>query len=323
MPVFEKRRHAGGKMDPLSLRLFVRTVEEGRITAVAASEHIAAAAVSKRLSELEQSLNAELLTRTNRGVVPTAAGLALLSLARRALRGLDDIPLQMKDFNEGVRGDVRVYANISSLSQFLPQDLKRFTAQHPQVNIHLDENVSTRTLRAVAENAADIGIFTFGDHSAPLEILNYRRDRLALLVPGGHPLRVRTGVRFVETLDHFFIGMRVDSALSVQMARAAAEADRPLRIRMNVASYDVLAMMVDAGLGLALMPEDLARQYAQRLDLAVIRLEDPWAAREIKMCVRRYADLSPAARLLVDHLGSAAAWQDPALRRRRDPGPTR
>lgn len=310
-------------MDPLSLRLFVRVVEEGRITAVAHSEHIAAAAVSKRLSEMEQSLNTVLLTRTNRGVVPTAAGVALLGLARRALRGLADIPLQMKDFNEGVKGDVRIFANISSLSQFLPQDLKRFTAQHPQVNIHLEENVSTRTLRAVAENAADIGIFTVGDHSVPLEILNYRRDRLALLVPGGHELRDRASVRFVETLEHFYIGMRVDSALSVQMARAAAEADRPLRVRMNVASYDVLAMMVDAGLGLALMPEDLARQHAQRLDLGVIGLADSWAAREIKICVRRYADLSPAARLLVDHLGAAAAWQAPSPRRRRDDAPTR
>ena len=69
--------------------------------------------MSKRLSEMEQALNTVLLTRTNRGVVPTAAGLALLSLARRALRGLDDIPLQMKDFNQGVKGDVRIYANIS------------------------------------------------------------------------------------------------------------------------------------------------------------------------------------------------------------------
>ncbi len=310
-------------MDPVSLRLFVRTVEEGRITAVAHSEHIAAAAVSKRLSEMEQALNTVLLTRTNRGVVPTAAGLALLSLARRALRGLDDIPLQMKDFNQGVKGDVRIYANISSLSQFLPQDLKRFTAQYPLVNIHLEENVSTRTLRAVAENAADIGIFTVGDHCAPLEILNYRRDRLALLVPVGHTLCDHASVRFIETLDHFYIGMRVDSGLSVQMARAAAEADRPLRVRMNVASYDVLAMMVEAGLGLGLMPEDLARQHAQRLDLTVIGLEDPWAAREIKMCVRRYADLTPAARLLVDHLGGAATWQDPVLRHRREPAPTR
>lgn len=298
-------------MDPLSLKLFVRTIEEGRITAVAQSEHIAAAAVSKRLSELEQSLNTALLTRTNRGVVPTAAGLALLSLARRALQGLNDIPLQMRDYNSGVKGDVRICANISSLSQFLPQDLKRFTAQHPLVNIHLEEDVSTRTLRAVAGNAADIGIFTMGDHPTQLEIFNYREDRLSLLTPANHEFAGRSGIRFTETLDSFYIGMRVDSALSVLMARAAADVDRPLRVRMNVASYDVLAMMVDAGLGLGLMPEDLAHQYAERLDLAVVRLNDPWAPREIKVCVRNYSELSMAARLLVDHLGTAASWPEP------------
>jgi DNA-binding transcriptional LysR family regulator len=72
------------KLDPLSLRLFVSVVEEGTIAAAAAREHIAAAAVSKRLSELEDQLNTQLLTRSNKGIVVTAAGVALLDMARGA-----------------------------------------------------------------------------------------------------------------------------------------------------------------------------------------------------------------------------------------------
>ena len=56
------------KLDPLSLRLFVRVVEDGTIASVAAREHIASAAISRRLSELEDALGTQLLVRTNKGL---------------------------------------------------------------------------------------------------------------------------------------------------------------------------------------------------------------------------------------------------------------
>ena len=61
------------RLHPTSLKLFVCVVEEGTIAAVADREHIAAAAVSKRLSEIESALRTPLLIRTNKGVEPTAA----------------------------------------------------------------------------------------------------------------------------------------------------------------------------------------------------------------------------------------------------------
>lgn len=98
-------------LDPTSLRLFVAVVEEQSIAKAAEREHIAAAAISKRISELEDALRTELLTRTNKGVEPTAAGIALLRLARHALHVLKDVHAQMLDFATGTRGQIRIYAN--------------------------------------------------------------------------------------------------------------------------------------------------------------------------------------------------------------------
>src|SRR3546814_13757194 len=111
-------------LDPISLRLFISVIEEGTISAASEREHIAAAAISKRISELESAFKTTLLLRTNKGIQPTTAGMALSSLARRALRELDEVSVHMKEYSSGLRGFARVFANISAITKFLPQDIK-------------------------------------------------------------------------------------------------------------------------------------------------------------------------------------------------------
>src|SRR5450830_1550436 len=103
------------RLDPISLKLFISVLEEGTIAAAAEREHIAAAAVSKRMSEIEAQLGTQLLVRTNKGISATAAGLALSTMARRVLHELDEISVQMQEYASGVRGHVRVFANISAI----------------------------------------------------------------------------------------------------------------------------------------------------------------------------------------------------------------
>lgn len=121
-------------IDPVSLKLFTAVVETGSIATASKREHLAAAAVSRRVAELEELLATPLLIRHARGVEPTAAGLALRDLARRALHTLDDLPTQLQDYASGVRGQVRVFANISSITQFLPEDLASFAGVYRHSN---------------------------------------------------------------------------------------------------------------------------------------------------------------------------------------------
>ena len=131
------------RLDPTSLRLFVSVIEEGSIARAAESNFIAASAISKRISELEQVLSTPLLTRTNRGVVATEAGSALLKRSRDVLHQLDDIFRHMSEYSDGLRGSVRMVANISAISQFLPNQLRSFLDMYPQVQVHLEEKISS------------------------------------------------------------------------------------------------------------------------------------------------------------------------------------
>lgn len=294
------------RLDPTSLKLFVRVVEEGTIAAAADREHIAAAAVSKRLTEIESLLGTQLLLRTNKGVEPTAAGQALLALARRALHELDQIPVQMRSYASGVRGLVRVAASMSALTQFLPADIESFLARYPDVQLQLEERTSTQVTRAVAENAADIGIFNSAPPDAQLDTFAYRRDRLVLCTPRRHRLAGREQACFDDLVDEEIVGMHPDSAIGVLLGRAASIAERTLRMRFQVTSFDAQCMMIQCGLGVGLLPETVARRNAMTMDVAVVPLTDAWAAREFRIAVRRGGSLPVAAKLLLAHLQERA-----------------
>lgn len=289
------------KLDPISLRLFVAVMEENAIARAAAREHIAPSAASRRLAELEQQLGVELFARSNRGSQATPAAYALLHMARGVLNDLDGIAAQMRDYGSGVRGQVRVVANISAITQFLPHELQRFMARHPQVQVRLQEQISSAIARSVAENAADVGILNDGSYGDRLQLMPYREDELVLVVPAAHPLARRKRVRLHDALPYDVVGMHPGSAIHNQLVRAAAEAGQELRLRMQVTSYDALCSMVAAGLGIGLIPRQSALIF-RGLAIRLVALDEPWAHRRLMLCLRAQEAPGGVARLLVTHL---------------------
>jgi DNA-binding transcriptional LysR family regulator len=290
------------RLDPLSLKLFVAVMEEGTIADAAARAHIAASAASRRIRELESVLGTPLFARSNRGAEATPAAFELLDRARAVLADLDDIARQMAAHSRGARGQVRITANISAITQFLPAQLQSFAQAHPGVQVHLQERISSDIARAVADNAADVGILNPVRWGPQLAFLPYRRDELVVVAPAGHALARRRAVTMAEALDHDFVGAHPGSAINNRLVQAAGEAGKPLRLRIQVTSYDAMCLMVAAGLGIGVMPRGSARLYLRPLKIRAVALDEPWAVRMLALCLRADGVLPPAARLLVEHL---------------------
>ena len=123
------------RIDLTSLQLFVAVCELGSIGRAAEREFIAASAVSKRLSDLETAVDTALLYRHSRGVTLTPAGESLLHHARTVLFGLERMQGELSEYADGVRGHVRMHANISAIFQFLPEDLGAFAREHRMLSI--------------------------------------------------------------------------------------------------------------------------------------------------------------------------------------------
>ncbi|MDB5859919.1 MAG: Regulatory protein LysR:LysR, substrate-binding [Ramlibacter sp.] len=293
------------RIDLYSLRLFVAVVDEGTIAAAAEKEFIAASALSKRVSELERSLGTPLLVRQARGVVPTAAGEQLALRGRKLLHDADDVAAQVRDFSSGAVGYVRVAANLSAITQFLPGDLASFQCAYPKVLVGLEERVSSMVTRAVQDNAAEIGIYASSDDEEGLEVFEYRRDRMVLVVPAGHPLATAPSVGFADTLAFEHVGMRRGSASDRQLLAAASAARQRLVLRYHVTSFDAMVSMIKAGLGVGVMPEGAFALF-QDAGLQSVQLQDAWATRRARLCVRAGQDMSMASRRLLEFLQRAA-----------------
>lgn len=294
-------------LDPKSLKLFIAVIKAGTITAAAEREHLAAAAISRRISELEATLGTRLVLRSNKGLLPTPAGQALLGLSHRVLNELDEIRSLMHDYAHGLTGYVRVFANISAITQFMPTALAGFLKANPGIEIHLEEKTSAAIAQAVLENMADVGVLVRGTPMAGLEWHPYRKDELVVAFAPGHPLAARASARFVDTQAYDYVGLHSQSQLNLQLTQAASEQGWVWKPRIQVTSYDALCLMVEAGLGIGVLPRRIAQSYARALRIQLVTLDEAWAHRELAICLRSYDSLSAAAQLLVDHLLDGAA----------------
>ncbi|MBX3631284.1 MAG: LysR family transcriptional regulator [Acidovorax sp. SCN 68-22] len=301
-------RNLARRIDLTSLQLFVAVCELGSIGRAAEREFLAASAVSKRLADLEAAVQTPLLLRHSRGVRPTPAGESLLHHARTVLFGLERMQGELDEYAGGVRGHVRVHANISAIVGFLPEDLGHFARSYPHIKVDLQEHLSGAVQYAVREGAADLGICHLGAAAGAtaLEARSYRSDRLVLAVPEGHALAGREGVRFDEVLDWDIVGLHANSSISLAMRAAAATAGRPLRQRIQVTGVDAMCRMIDNGLGIGLLP-DRAFTFLQGVGrLRAIALHEPWAERQLSLVARDFSALPVSAQLLAEQLAAQA-----------------
>ena len=296
------------RIDLTSLQLFVAVCELGSIGRAAEREYIAASAVSKRLSDLEAAVDTALLYRHSRGVTLTPAGESLLHHARNVLYGLERMQGELSEYADGVRGHVRMHATISSIVQFLPEDLGSFAREHSQIKIDLQEHLSADVLQAVHEGTADIGICNMGQTNPNgLQTRPYRADHLVLVAPEDHPLTERTAVSFEEVMDWDVVGLHGGSSISLAMRGAAARSGAALRQRIQVTSLDAMCRMIDNGLGVGLIPHRAFELMHGVGRLRSVPLTDPWAQRTLSLVARDFDALPVTSRLLVEHLGKG--WE--------------
>lgn len=302
-------RNFARRIDLTSLQLFVAVCELGSIGKAAEREFIAASAVSKRLSDLETTLQTSLLYRHARGVDLTPAGESLLHHARSVLFSLDRMQGELSEYAEGVRGHVRVHASISAIVQFLPEDLGAFVQRHGGIKIDLEEHLSSDTVRAVQEGAADLGICnaTATEFAgAPLQTRAYRNDRLVLIVPRGHPLAGRGPLPYEASLAFDQVGLPSNSSIHLATRSAAAQLGHAIKLRIQVTGLDAMCRMIHNRLGIGVMPLRAFELMHGVGDLEHVPLSDAWAERRICMVARDFSTLPVTARLLVDHLSPAS-----------------
>ncbi|THD74545.1 MAG: LysR family transcriptional regulator [Phenylobacterium sp.] len=290
------------RFDLTDLKLFCDVVDEGSITAGAEKAALALAAASTRIRGMEEALGAPLLTRSRQGVAPTPAGRTLLKHARTILAQSARLKEDLGAFAGGLGGEVRLLANTNALTEFLPEALSSFLAEHPQVSVDLEERLSDEIVGLIAEGVADIGIVAGTVEVGALATYPFRSDRFVVVTSKGHPLAARAAVAFAEVLDYELVGLERSSSWQRFLTGRAAREGRPLRLRVQLRSFDAVCRLVECGVGVGVVPQTTATRAAKTMALAVVQLADDWALRELKIVVRADEALRPYAQELVESL---------------------
>lgn len=287
------------RIDLTSLDLFVSVADERNIARAATRKNIAASAVSKRIHDLELTYGTTLLIRQSKGVALTPAGEALARHARNLVALVDRIGIDLGSFASGMKGQVRLSANPSAITQFLPEILSGFMAQYPDIEIRLEEATTAHSLRLLEDGLVDLAIVGWGEDHPAMVYTPFRKDNLALCVPLGHPLAdAGVAVPFVDTLIYDHVGLEYGSSIQARLEDAAAHAGLPLRVKLRVGSFDGVRRMVETGIGLAVLPVSAIETYASSMMIRAVPLADPWAHRELRLVAREPGVLPLSVTLL-------------------------
>src|SRR5260221_8184738 len=228
------------RSDLTDLSLFRHVVEAGSITRGAERAHLALAAASTRIRNMEGALGAPLLVRGRHGVVLTQAGRTLLQHARIMLAQAEKLREDLGAYAGGLAGQVRVLSNTNALTEFLPETLSSFLAAHPNVSVDLEERLSDEIVGLIAEGVGDIGVVAGTVDAGRLTTYPFRSDRFVLVVALDHPLATRSTVDFAEVLGLDFVGLDRASALQRFLSGKAARAGRSIRLRVQLRSFDAV-----------------------------------------------------------------------------------
>ncbi|WP_459614703.1 LysR family transcriptional regulator [Bordetella sp. 2513F-2] len=288
--------------DLTDLRLFLHACDSGSITAGAERSHLALASASARLRAMETSLGTPLLVRGRRGVTPTPAGVALSHHARALIQQVNRMQEDLGEYAHGFRGQIRLLCNTAVISEFLAEPLSAFLLAHPNVDVAVQEEPSYRIVPAVVQGAADVGIVSDAVDLSELDTLPFRRDRLVLIAPDGHPLARHARARYADALDHDFVGLEAGSALALHLDDLAARAGRRMRTRVRLRTFEAVGRMVARGIGVAIVPQSAADRMRGRGGVRRVALAEEWADRRLMLCMRQMDGQPGYVRALVSAL---------------------
>lgn len=271
--------------DLASLALFLKAIKLRSLSRAAQESHLSLSAASRRIAQLEQQYGVSLLDRSPQGVTPTTAGQALERYAVDLLQQSASLHAEMTDYAQGSLGRVRLHANISAMSQHLPDHLARFSANFPRIKLQIHEARSQDIVHAVYTGCADIGVVTVTTPLEGLQYTLYDHDPLCAIVPMNSPI-TQSSVRFKDLLPFDIVALDDTAAITQAQILAAAQENLPLKVRQQVQSFEAVCRLVAAGLGVAVLPRGVVQASLSAMAIRRIDIDDAWARRSNYLCIR-------------------------------------
>ncbi|MDB6079942.1 MAG: LysR family transcriptional regulator [Akkermansiaceae bacterium] len=254
-------------MELRHLRYFVAVAEELSFSRAAARLHVTRPALSKQIKDLEEQTGVRLLDRDTVRVSLTDAGAVFLAEAQAILSNVEEATRLAREAQNGRRGRLKIGSVGQISTSFLPEALKAFHHEFPDIEVTFAEMNPVDQLSALAAGQIHIG-FAYGndvEHMPGMDSLLLVRSTFGVSVSRHHPLATRETIRMAELSKDTFLFLGEESTSThrrdiVQMFRDEAAFPGPSR---EISGFESLLTMIAADQGISMLPEilDLTKSH--------------------------------------------------------------
>ncbi|WP_034216112.1 LysR family transcriptional regulator [Actinoplanes subtropicus] len=286
------------KVQLQQLRYFLAVAETRHFTQAADNLDVAQPTLSKQIHTLEQSLGAPLFERVRGAVALTVAGETLLPLARRMVADADAAREAVQDIVGLRRGDVRLGATPSLCSSLVPEVLRTFRAEHPDIQLYVNEGSSQDLIGNLLAHTLDLALIVQPDEGVDPALVTTPVLRESLVVASAfdRPPPTSQGQIVLSELEHTPLVMfRAGYDIRGVTLEACRQAGFTPKFAVEGGEMDAVLAFVEAGLGVALVPSMV---LANRPMLRATPLAPPGMRRTIALAHRKRSVLPHAAEAL-------------------------
>jgi DNA-binding transcriptional LysR family regulator len=279
-------------MELRQLEAFVTVARRTSFTRAAGELHLTQPAVTRQIAALEAELGALLFDRLGKSIQLTGAGETLLGYAEHILRLTDEAQDALEELAAGRVGRIAIGAASTLATYVLPPLLTQFRQEHPGIELSLRTGLSARVRELVLSGVVDIGLVTTEGEPAEQEGVLVSESlgvyETVLAVPPGHKLATQATATVTELTGEPLLAMTAGTNLRTYAEHVLADAGVAASVTMELDSVEAIKRMVEAGLGVSLLPRvAIATEVAAGRLVALTLTGIPLPERHIVVLRRR------------------------------------
>ncbi|MBE7517567.1 MAG: LysR family transcriptional regulator [Chloracidobacterium sp.] len=291
-----------------TLKVFCDLVDLESFSLAAERNFITQSAVSQQIRALEKKFNKRLLERVRgrREVKLTGAGEVFYRESKKVLAAYGEMQENMRGAVGRIGGTVRV-ATIYSVGLYeLPAKVREFMTKYPAAKIDLEYLRTTKVVRDVLDGKVELGVIAFPEPKRGLTIVPMPENRLVVIAPPGHPLSKRKELKVTDLSGEDLVHFQRDMPTRKMMERTFKQNGIEVRKVAEFDNIETIKRAVEAGFGLAVVPEPSVIEEQRNNALAVIRLAEDYWKRSVGVIHRSDKSLSLAAKKFIKLLEKPA-----------------
>lgn len=258
--------------------------------------------VTRLVHQLEERLGGQLIDRSKRPLQLTELGREYFAGCKRLLDQFAELEASLRRDHAAAALTLRVAAIYSVGLWDMGQYVGRFEQQFPQARVRIDYLHPQRVYEHVIDGDADLGLVSYPTRSRDLDVLPWREEKMVLACAPGHPLAALARVRPARLAGHRFVAFEHGLVIRRKVDQFLRDHDAEVEIAAEFDNIESIKSAIEAGAGIALLPEPMLRHEVRAGTLRAIPLEGANLVRPLGIIHRRGHELSSAARGFIELL---------------------